>query len=478
VVVTKFACVPVVAAALICVAQAPAPKSPATLQLQNWLAAFDGADWQAYLAFVQKNFVTEPERMLRSPAFRDMAKGFDLKEIETESPLRVTAVMEERATHQMVRIVVQVEATEPNRILQLQMQPIPPAHLAEKQLVIDTREFVQRMVAEDKFSGVVLIGANGEPIFRQAYGLADREHGVPNTVDTRFGTASMGKMFTAVAALQLVQAGKLKLSEPIRNYLPDYPNKDVASKVTIHQLLTHTGGTGDMFGPELDKHRLELRTHDDYIHLFGSRPLTFEPGSRWEYSNYGFVILGAIIERVSGENYYDYLRNHIFDPAGMRSIRFPSEGEPEPGRSVEYTKQGGNTWHAARSNAVGTAGSGPIRGMAAGGASTAIDDLLRFANALQEHKLLDAHYTELLTTGQVSTPNGGHYAYGFQDAVMNGLRCFGHSGGSPGVNGDLEICPATGYTVAVLANIDPFAAQIVSSFIVNRLPEPGVRSDR
>ena len=455
--------------ALVSFAQAAVITHSASQQLKNWLAAYDGTDWDAYLAFVSKNFVTEPDRMLRSPAFRDMTKGFDLKKIEAERALQVTAMLEDRATHQMAQIVVEVEGTKPHRILQLHTQPIPPAHLTEKELLIQTREFVQRMVFEDKFSGVVLIAKGGEPIFRRAYGLADREHRISNTVDTRFGTASMGKMFTAVATLQLVEAGKLKLDEPIGKYLTDYPNKDLASKVTIHQLLTHTAGTGDIFGPELDKHRLELRTHEDYIHLFGSRPLSFEPGSRWEYSNYGFVILGAIIERVGGETYYDYLRDHVFNLAGMASIRFPSEGEPEPGRSVGYTRHGGTTWHRAATNPS----AGPIRGMAAGGASTTVDDLLRFANALRDHKLLDPRYTELLTTGQVPTPSGGHYAYGFQDGIWNGSRCFGHDGAAPGVSGDLRICPQAGYVVAVLANVDPPVAELVSSFVANRLPEPG-----
>ena len=106
-------------------------------------------------------------------------------------------------------------------------------------------------------------------------------------------------MFTGVAVLQLAQVGKLRLDAPLNTYLPDYPNKALASKVTIHQLLTHTGGTGDFFGPEYDGHRLDLRTIGDYVARFGSRGLEFEPGSRWEYSNSGFILLGAVIERVS-----------------------------------------------------------------------------------------------------------------------------------------------------------------------------------
>ena len=101
---------------------------------------------------------------------------------------------------------------------------------------------------------------------------------------------------------------------------------------------------------------------------------------------------------------------------------------------------------------------------------SAVEDLLEFANALQEHKLLNEHYTELLTTGKVDTPRGP-YGYGFEDQVLNGARCFGHGGGAPGMNGDLQICPGHGYVIAVLANMDPPAASRVSDFITNRLPE-------
>ena len=156
-------------------------------------------------------------------------------------------------------------------------------------------------------------------IFAEAYGLADREHRIPNSLNTRFRIGSMNKMFTAVAVLQLVTAGKLKLDDPLIKYLPDYPNRELASKVTISQLLSHTGGTGDFFGPQFSARRLEFRTHEDYIKLFGNRPVAFEPGSRFEYSNYGFIILGAVIEKVSGESYYDYVHDHVYNPAGMIS---------------------------------------------------------------------------------------------------------------------------------------------------------------
>jgi D-alanyl-D-alanine carboxypeptidase len=144
--------------------------------------------------------------------------------------------------------------------------------------------------------------------------------------------------------MQQVQAGKVALDDPLGKYLTDYPNKDLAAKVTIGELLTNTAGTGDIWGPEFDKHRLELHTVQDYIHLYGNRALRFEPGSRWEYSNYGFVLIGAVIEKVSGESYGDYVREHVFEPAGMTATGTGMEDQATPNQAVDYTKMGATHW--------------------------------------------------------------------------------------------------------------------------------------
>jgi D-alanyl-D-alanine carboxypeptidase len=322
-----------------------------------------------------------------------------------------------------------------------------------------------KLAGEDELSGAVLVAKDGRVLFSHAYGLADRKRRIPNTLRTRFRIGSMNKMFTAVATLQLAEAGKVKLTAPLATYLPDYPNRDVATKVTIHQLLTHTGGTGDIFGPDFDAHRAELRTLADYVKLYGKRGLEFKPGSRWAYSNYGFILLGVVIEKVTGQSYYDYVHAHIYAPAGMTSSGSLPENRAVPDRSIGYTKPPGTTAWTPNTDTL------PYRGTSAGGGYSTVEDLTRFAHALLSHKLLGPDATKLLITGKVKAGPGARYAYGFEDARdANGNGWIGHGGGAPGINGDLRIYPKSGYVVAVLANIDPPAAQRIAEYLDPRLP--------
>ena len=322
-----------------------------------------------------------------------------------------------------------------------------------------------KLAGEDELSGAVLVAKDDRVLFKHAYGLADRNRRIPNTIRTRFRIGSMNKMFTAVAILQLVEAGKVKLTAPLGTYLPDYPNRDVATKVTIHQLLTHTGGTGDIFGPDFDAHRKELRTLADYVKLYGKRGLEFEPGSSWAYSNYGFILLGAVIEKVTGHSYYDYVQRHIYAPAGMTHSGSRPESQAVPDRSIGYTKAPGTTAWAPNTDTL------PYSGTSAGGGYSTVEDLARFAHAVLSHKLLNPDTTKLLITGKVKDGPGTRYAYGFEDARHpDGKGWVGHGGGAPGINGDLRIYPKPGYVVAVLANLDPPAAQRISEYLDPRLP--------
>lgn len=331
--------------------------------------------------------------------------------------------------------------------------------LSQAELVGALRDEVSQRAAQGRFSGTVVLTKSEKTIFSAAYGSADRERNLPNRIDTRFRVASMTKMMTAVAVLQLVQNGRLKLEDPIGKHLPDYPNQNAASAITIHHLLTHTGGLGDIFGPSLDANRLQLRAPQDYVNLFGARDLLFPPGSRWLYSNYGFIVLGAVIEKVSGQTYADYMRDHVFRPAGMTST---DTNMAAGDVAVAYTMsaatgqlQPNRTWL-------------PYSGLSAGGIVSTAADVVRFANALQSHRLLSAEYTTMLTTGKVNTQSG-KYGYGCFERVKDGVRSFGHSGNAPGVNSDLSIFPDVGYVIVVLANMDMPAATSITAFVADRL---------
>jgi CubicO group peptidase (beta-lactamase class C family) len=447
------------------------PKTPAGEQFSTWLLAFNSGE-RARVEEVRKLFKNPPGPNVDGDmAFRRMTGGFDLRKIEESSATRMSGLVQERSSDQFARFAMVVEEKEPHSITEWHLDAIAtPAEfatgrLSETEALETAKARIDELVKDDKFSGAVLVTKNGKTIMSGAYGLADREKKIPNSLNTKFRIGSMNKMFTAVSILQLVQGGKIKLSESFGKYIADYPNKDAAGKVTIEQLLTHTGGTGDIFGPQFEEHRKDLRNLQDYVNLYGKRGLEFAPGSRWEYSNYGFLLLGVVVERVSGKSYYDYVRENVYAPAAMNSTASLAEDQAVPGRSIGYTAFGGGEVHANGDTL-------PYRGTSAGGGYSTVEDLQRFAGALTNHKLLNAENTDLLTTGKVATPHGGKYAFGFfDDGAENGVRHFGHGGGAPGMNGDLQIYPQSGYVIAVLSNLDPPAASRVSEFIANRLPK-------
>jgi CubicO group peptidase (beta-lactamase class C family) len=192
--------------------------------------------------------------------------------------------------------------------------------MSEAEVVAALGKDLAAKTAADEFSGVVLLAKDGKPIFRQAYGFADLGLKVPNNPETKFNLGSINKVFTRISIEQLVLAGKLSLDDTIGKWLPDYPNKDAAAKVTIHQLLDMRSGLGDIFTEEFDKGAKDqlLKVRDLFV-LFADKPLLFEPGTKQQYSNAGYVVLGAIVEAASGQDYFDYVREHIYKPAGMTS---------------------------------------------------------------------------------------------------------------------------------------------------------------
>jgi CubicO group peptidase (beta-lactamase class C family) len=310
--------------------------------------------------------------------------------------------------------------------------------------------------AKDEFSGVVLIAKGENTVFAKAYGAADKSAKRMNTIDTKFNLGSCNKMFTGVAIAQLAEQGKLSFGDKVGKYLPDYPNETVRENVTIRQLLTHTSGLGDFFNPKFDEARTRLRTVASYFPLFASDSLQFAPGEKYQYSNAGFVVLGAIVEKVSGEDYYSYVKKHIFIPAGMTGTGFYGDDTVSEKQSaaIGYTDMGPDHRRMEGGQRNPNTDILEPRGGPAGGGYSTAGDLLKFRLALFGNKLLNAAYTDSVVTGKVPT-RFGLYGYGFGNERVPDGFVIGHTGGAPGVYARLDMYRESGHTVVVLSNFDP-----------------------
>lgn len=333
----------------------------------------------------------------------------------------------------------------------------------ESQSQQEIQGYLDSLATDNKLSGAILVAKDGVPIATKAFGEANKAKNVPIRLDTKFNLGSMNKMFTGVAIAQLAQAGRLDFNDPISKHLPDYPNKELADKITIHQLLTHTSGMGSYSIEAFKAQREKLTTIAAYFPLFVNQPPSFAPGEKFEYSNAGFLVLGAIIEKVSGQDYYSYVRDHIYKPAGMLNTGFYEPGKEIPNLATGYTRMGadGRPGSEVRENTDRL----EVRGGPAGGGYSTVEDLLKFHVALRTFKLLNREYTELVTKGKVDAGAIGRYAYGFGDKVVDGKHIVGHNGGWPGVAANFEMYPELGYTSVILLNTDPPAM----SPIVTRL---------
>lgn len=308
------------------------------------------------------------------------------------------------------------------------------------------RKQLRILEKENYFSGVVLIAKGEKTIYKRAFGYANMADKIPNKANTKFNLASMNKMFTGLAIMQLAEKGKLSLHDKVGKYLPDFPNKLVADSVTIHQLLTHTSGMGN-FWAEHDKLAKEkFKTVSDYLPLYVHQELLFSPGKGFQYSNSGYMVLGLIIEKVSGLNYFDYVRTYILEPAKMKDTDSYDLEEAIPNMATGYTMLSEKPGHW-KNNMY----SNVIKGTPAGGGYSTAEDLLGFSLALQQNTILGKEFTKLYSTGKVQHKEGS-YAYGIVENFLNGQRMLGHTGGHFGIANELMIFPESGYTVVILTN--------------------------
>lgn len=451
----------------------PAADSPQMVQARKLLDAINTGDRASLEAYRQENFSPdwkEAPGVERGLLAHKQFGGFDLLQVDESLPNQMHGWVRARDSDAVLELALDVEPAAPHRLtfLHLDWGNAPakyrPARLPEAAVIEAWRQDTTRRAQEDKFSGAILLTRGDQVLLREAYGFADREARVPNTVETRFRTASTSKMFTAAAVLRLVQDGKLELEDRVGEIVPGLRNKPIAP-ATIHQLLTHTSGAGDFFGPRYDAHKKELQVHDDYVRFFGGDALAFVPGEKFQYSNLGYMYLGAVIEHASGKSFYDYLEAAVFAPARMAHTDTAPADVGMQGRARGYIRPPGErAWRSAAEYL-------DYRPDGAGGAWSTIDDLDRFLHALRENRILDATHTQLMLGQKAEAWKGHGYGYGvWMDDYPGGGQWIGGIGGEMGSNSEAWFTPGSGYQVIVLSNFDPGAAVQVSEFVRARVP--------
>jgi CubicO group peptidase (beta-lactamase class C family) len=310
------------------------------------------------------------------------------------------------------------------------------------------------------FSGVALIARGDNIEVEAAYGSADPAGTRRNTRDTRFNLGSINKTFTAVAIAQLIEQGRLTLDDTLAKHLPDYPNQVAAARITIRDLLTHRSGVAQFMRADFGDISVAAM-----VKTVGAQPQAFDPGARQEYSNGGYIVLGRVIEVVSGKTYSAYISDHIYRPAGMTASGFSRKGDRDDNVALPVTSAGGRGMGPGPG--LATPPAGPRSGNPAGGGYSTAADLFRFARALRAGRLLDQRMTEyVLNDTFAEQPQWG---FALREQTIGSHRFIGNGGGAPAVNAEFRFEPSGVHTVVVLANSSPPAATALLTAVQNRI---------
>jgi CubicO group peptidase (beta-lactamase class C family) len=447
----------ILAAVIPAAAQTQGEAEKRARELLQIISAGNRAEFKKY---VEANFGSQ---MAKMPMERHLnffssvyegSRGYEISGVQDDTkPNEVTLLVKNKLTGEWDALLVSIEARPPYKIAGIGFRPPKPPSgeakkLSEKEAARELEAFVKRLASADVFSGAVLLAKDGVPVYKGAFGLANKDFDSANRVDTKFNLGSMNKMFTAVAIAQLVEKGKLSFDDPLSKFIPDFPDKESAGKIKIKHLLSHTAGLGGYFSDKWDQRsRGDIRTVDDMMALAkeDEKTLLFEPGSKWQYSNTGMLVLGKVIEIVSGQSYYDYVRDNIIKPAGMTNTDCYELDKVNHNLAVGYDKQYTDAGTTFSNNIFMHV----MRGGPQGGGYSTVEDLLKFSQALQGGKLVGADYVKILTAAKPEL-NSPDYGFGFQ--INPGGKSFGHSGGFPGINSNLDMYNGSGWTAIVMSN--------------------------
>ena len=319
----------------------------------------------------------------------------------------------------------------------------PFVFLAGQSLAQDSArmdQIVQSYVDKHQFMGTVLVARDGQVLFSKGYGFANLEWNIPNTPNTKFRLGSVTKQFTAASILMLEERGKLSTGDPVKKHLPDAPA--AWDKITIAHLLSHTAGLPNFTAfPDYQKLEPFATTPAELVARFRDKPLDFEPGEKWSYSNSGYVLLSYLIEKISGEKYEKFVRDNIFTPLGMKDSGYDSNSAVIPHRASGYVSSPNGFENAGFIHMSVPQGAGALY--------STTEDLLKWEQGLFGGKLLKAASLEKMTT-----PVKNNYAFGLQVDAAGGRKVIDHGGGIEGFNTELEYFPEDKLTVVVLGNVN------------------------
>jgi CubicO group peptidase (beta-lactamase class C family) len=435
------------------------PDTPAGGQLRALLTAVASGDYKTYItsSFNDEflNAFPMKDHLRFFGQVRAMHGGFIIHSIEESEDFRIAVLAKSKKRDAWRRIDMEVEPEPPHKVASfgVDMARSPEAAMeapeanTEMEVLDYAKQTLADMTKEGRFSGAVLIAKDGLPLFRRAYGEASKEFGVPNRPDTRFNIGSINKSFTSVAIAQLLQKGEIALDDKIGKYLPDLPD-GWGEKITIRHLLTMRSGLGHYWNEKWRSKLTEIKTVDDLMEIIVDGDLDFEPGTDKRYSNSGYVVLGAIIEEVTGRSYYDYVRENVYTPAGMGNTDSYELDQIVPNLARGYTANRSENPYRGE-DLQNNLFLHSIKGSPAGGGYSTVDDLNKYVEALKADALVGEKYTNMVLGMFENADDPTERPEGIGIA----------GGANVGINATVEVDFKSGYTVVVLSNYDPPAAE-------------------
>jgi D-alanyl-D-alanine carboxypeptidase len=443
-----------------------AVQAAGVTRVQEMIGALNSGDYATIRTYFEAQ--SDPNGFENALGRYQYSRGYDLLRVELvpNRPDLVAGIVRNRMSGDEEYLGVRIEPQAPHRITLFQarapdevaaswkLKLVTSTAVTEEERLEEIGAYLKRLGDADIFSGAVVIARDGKPVFAEAHGYADREKRILNTLDTPFLVGSINKVFTGLAIGQLVEQGKLSYDDPLAKFLPDFPDLESAGRIRIKHLLSHTSGLGDYLStPTYLAAKDRIVTIKDRVDTFERKAPAFEPGTRLLYSNMGFELLGRVIEIVTGQDYYDYMRKHVFEPAGATSASFSilrNNGVAAGPFAYPYAF---------------TASHGTLRdfenmlefnsqfGGAAGNSRVSALDLLKLANAMRDGRIVKPETFRLHSSGkpELGSPD---YGYGIVAGPYLGRPFVGHNGRAPGLCTEFGELRDTPYTIAVLSNVD------------------------